>query len=135
MIEASKYISTAKSYFNFLVIEFGFQLFKEKVRGNVFYDIQYRDDTRIVSISYENIEGYFQVIVFVLKNGELPEYDDKVNTLHLDKLNAKILSNIDKSEIVLNGRYFEDFQWHDEFEKKMLKCAKELRLCLKHFKN
>lgn len=134
MIDGNQYISKVKAYFNFLVTEFDFKISEEKIRGNAFYDVQYKDETRIVSVSYENIEDYLQVIIFMLLNGELPNYDDKTKTFHLNQLNARVLSRLDKSEISLNNEYFGKFDVNDELEKKLLKSAKELRLCLKHFK-
>ena len=63
----------------------------------------------------------------------MPDYDDKVETLHLSKLNEVILSIIDKNEINLNKEYFREFNVTDELDRKLLKSAKELRLCLKYF--
>jgi len=133
MIEGKKFIETVSKYFSFLITEFGFKVSEEKTRGNVFYDVQYKDETRIVSISYENIEDYLLVIIFLLQNGQLPDYDDKTRTLHLNQLNTKVLSAIDKMEINLNNEHFLKFKAEGELEKKLLKTAKELRLCLKHF--
>jgi len=133
MIEGKKYVEVAKEYFGYLISEFGFKISNEKIRGNAFYDLQYTDKISVVSISYENIEDYFQVIVFILQNGELPDYDDKTKTLHLNKLNAEVLPRIDISEISLNNDCFSKFNPQEELERKMLKSARDLRLCLKHF--
>lgn len=132
MIEGNQYIEIVEAYFSFLITEFGFKISEEKVRSNAFYDVQYKDEKRIVSISYENIEDYLLVIVFLLQNGELPDYDDKTKTLHLNKLNIEVLSRVDKSEINLNGEHFLKFRARNELERKLLKSAKELRLCLKY---
>lgn len=133
MIEGNQYIEIVEAYFCFLITEFGFKISEEKIRGNAFYDVQYKDEKRIVSISYENIEDYLLVIVFLLQNGELPDYDDKTKTLHLNKLNIEVLSRVDKSEINLNNEHFLKFRARNELERKLLKSAKELRLCLKYF--
>lgn len=133
MIEGEKYIEDVKAYFNYLITEFGFRISNEKIRGNAFYDLQYSDGIRIVSIFYENIEDYLQVIIFMLQNGELPDYDDKSKTLHLNRLNAQVMSSIERNEIGLNNEYFVKFNPKTEIEKQLLKSAKELRLCLKHF--
>lgn len=133
MIIGSIYSIIVQAYFEYLITEFGFKISEEKINGNAFYDVQYIDKTRVVSISYENIEDYLLVIIFLLQNGALPDYDDKTKTLHLNKLNAQILSRIEKSEISLNDEYFAKFNPKNEFERKLLKSAKELRLCLKHF--
>lgn len=133
MVEGEKYIKNVKAYFNYLVTEFGFKISSEKIRSNVFYELQYADGSRIISISYENIENYLQVIIFILHNGNLPDYDDKRNALHLDRLNTQVMSNTERSEIILNNEYFLKFNPETELEKKLLKSAKELRICLKCF--
>lgn len=133
MKEDKEYVNTVKNYFEFLISEFRFRILEEKIRGNAFYDVQYIDSKRVISISYENIEDYLLVIIFILQNGKLPNYDNKTKTLHLNQLNAKILTNIDKKEINLNNEYFSKFHAIDELERKLLKSAKELRLCLIHF--
>jgi len=133
MIEGNQFIETVKSYFAFLESEFNFKVLEEKIIGNAFYDVQYRDETRLVSVSYENIEDYLLVTIFMLRNGELPDYDDKTKTLHLNQLNAIVLPRVDKTEISLNSDNFSMFQPRNELERKLLKSAKELRLCLKHF--
>jgi len=134
VIEGSHYIEIVKAYFNFLITEFSFKIREEKLRGNAFYDVAYEDVNRIVSISYENIDDYFQVVIFMLKNGELPDYDDKTRTLHLNIINAQVLSSIEKREIDLNNEYFLKFTPKHTLERKLLKSAKELRLYLKRVK-
>ena len=94
MIESGDYIKIVKNYFGFLITEFNFQLLEEKVRGNAFYDVQYKDNARIVSISYENIEDHLLVTVFVLENGGMPDYDDKTKTLHLKQLNKLVTAKV-----------------------------------------
>lgn len=133
MIDGTKYIELVKLFFSFLMTEFGFRLSKETENGNAFYDVEYSDAGRVVSIYYENIEDYLQVIVFKLKNGKLPDYDDKTHTLHLNELNKRVLFGIDKNEIKRNSEVFDKFDANDELERKLLKSAKELRLALKHW--
>jgi sensor histidine kinase YesM len=133
MIDSSEYIKKVNDYFEFLITDFHFKLLEVKIRGNAFYDIQYKDNSRIVSISYENIEDYLLVTVFMLQNGEMPDYDDKTKTLHLNQLNKLIITKIDRGEINLNTEYFSKYSGKSELERKLLKDAKELRLCLKYF--
>lgn len=133
MIEGARYIELVNSYFCFLDDEFHFKLFETHINGNVFYSIRYRNPDEVVSISYENIEDYFLVIVYLLQNGELPNYDDKTKTLHLDKLNERIIPYVGVDEIKLNNEHFSKFRARSDFERKVLKAAKELRLCLRQF--
>lgn len=133
MIDSNEYIKKVKDYFEFLIRDFDFKLLEEKIRGNVFYDIQYKDNSRVVSVSYENIEDYLLVIIFMLKDGDMPDYDDKTKTLHLKQLNRLIIAEASKEEINLNAEYFTKYNANNELERKLLKEAKELRLCLKYF--
>lgn len=132
MVNSNKFLDTVKDYFSFLVTEFEYRLLEEKIRGNAFYDIQYTDDIRIISISYENIEDYLLVTVFLLQDGGLPNYDDKSKTLHLNKLIATVIPVTSKNEIDQNNAFFEHFSYSsvDDLERKLLKSARELRLCL-----
>lgn len=133
MVDGKIYIEIVKLFFAFLITEFGFRQTKETENGNAFYDVEYWDAKRAVSVSYENIEDYLQVLVFKLKNGKLPDYDDKTHTLHLQELTRVILSKIDKKEIEDNNALFNKFESKDDLERKLLKSAKELRLTLKHW--
>lgn len=135
MIESEQYVKLVQTYFNFLITEFDFRLSNKSIKGNVFYDIQFENETRKISISYENIEDHFLVIVYLLQNGELPDYDDKTRTLHLNILNSILLPEVSKSEIDVNNNFFSRIQTNNEFERRVLKSAKDLRLCLKYFDN
>jgi len=128
-----KYIETVKLYYSFLEAEFGFNQTNETINGNAFYDVEFKDKERIISISYENIEDHLEVIVFLLQNGKMPDYDDKTKTLHLKQLNRLVMAKVSKDEINLNAEYFASYNAKNELERKLLKEAKELRLCLKHF--
>src|SRR5579863_9690945 len=130
MIQGIQYIEAVKSYYSFLIHEFNFDIITEKVRGNTFYEVEYGNTQRIISISYENIEDYFRVILFILENGERPDYDDKTRTLHLNTLNNSILKNVEKDAFILNEKYFSNYKAESKIEAKLLKEAKELRLYL-----
>jgi hypothetical protein len=43
MIEGRKFVKIVEGYFTFLEKEFKFKLSEEEIRGNAYYDIQYRD--------------------------------------------------------------------------------------------
>lgn len=133
MIRGEEYVSEVKEFFGFLIDEFHFSLLSEKIQGNAFYDVVYEDQTRQISVSYENIEDYLLVIVFLLKDGKLPDYDDKTRTLHLNHLNRVIFKTVQENDIKSNEEFFSRFIAKGEFKGKLLKVAKELRLCLLHF--
>lgn len=133
MIDGNVYLEIVESYFDFLQKDFGFKISEEKIRGNAFYDVQYRDTKKMISISYENIEDYFLVTVFILQAGRLPNYDDKSKTLHLNTLNNAVLPNLDQYVISQNNDYFSHFHPSTDLQRKILKSAKELRLCLIYF--
>lgn len=133
MVEDLEYIERVKLYYSFLETEFGFSKTNETINGNAFYDVEFRDKERIISISYENIEDHLEVNVFLLQNGKMPDYDDKTKTLHLKLLNKLVMAKASKEEINANAEYFTNYIAKNELERKLLKEAKELRLCLKHF--
>jgi len=135
MIEGKKFIEIVKQYYSFLETEFNFKKVNEIINGNAFYDVEFKDKEKVVSISYENIENHLEIIIFILQEGQMPDYDDKTKTLHLSQMSAQVLSKIDRNEIHINNEFFVNINVEDELEKKLLKRAKELRLCLKHFKN
>jgi hypothetical protein len=77
------YIRIVELFYSFLKLELGFNKVNKTINGNTFYDIQFKDKEkkRAVSISYGNIEGHLEVIVFILQNGEMSDYDDRTITL------------------------------------------------------
>lgn len=133
MIEGKEYIEVVKLYYSFLETEFGFNKINETINGNAFYDVEFKDKERVVSISYENIEDHLEVIVFRLQNGKMPDYDDNTKTLHLRQLNREVLAKANKEVIRLNAEYFAKYNPKNKIEQRLLKKAKELRLWLIHF--
>jgi hypothetical protein len=131
-MDGSEYIAIVRLFFSFLETEFGLNQSSEEVNGNAFYDVEYRDDQKVISISYENIEDHLQVIVFILQNGEMPDYDDKTHTLHLEYLSRLALANVKDSDIASNDERFKEFKPKGELQAKLWKNAKQLRLCLMH---
>lgn len=135
MISSQQYLIRVSEYFSYLVNEFGFEIVKEEIREDIFYEQHFSDTRKVVSVSYENIEDYLQIIVYFLENGELPAYDDEKWTLHLAHLSSVVFPTLDQREIKQNNEMFDKFEAQSEIEKSLLKGAKELRLCLKHFPN
>lgn len=130
MVDGKLYTNLVLKYFSYLTFEFNFKVLDVVIRGNAFYDVKYEDKIKRISISYENIEDFFSVTVFLLQNGNLPAYDDKSKTLHLNKLNS-LYSNISSDQnIKLNNEFFVIFKAGNSLERKILKAAKELRLYL-----
>jgi hypothetical protein len=133
MIEGKEYIDIVRQFYFFLEEEFSFKEANTAVNGNAFYDIEFRNNEKAVSISYENIEDHLEIVVFILQSGKMPNYDDKTKTLHLKQFNMMILAKVNKDEINSNAEYFSHYNVNNNIEQKLLKGAKELRLCLKHF--
>jgi len=132
MIRGIKFIELVKKYYRFLVDEMKYIELDVTNREGLFYDVEYGKNDIIISISYENREDYLQVILFKLKDGKRPDYDDKQSTIHLDKLRHTLLKTLSNSDFKENDSYFASITTSSNFERKLLKLAKELRLCLKH---
>lgn len=132
MIRGLEFIEQTKKYNSFLVDEFDFIEFNITNREGLFYDVEYKKDGLLISISYENREDYLQVILFRLINGKKPEYDDKHMTIHLEKLNNALFKTLSSNNFKENEICFASLNASSNIERKLLKAAKELRLCLKH---
>ena len=132
MIEGKKFIETVKTYFGFLITEFGFKVSGETINGNYYYNVMYLNPSKAANISFE-WENHWSVCVSLLQDGKLPDYDDTTRTLHLGDLNRLIMPGVSKDEIISNNRYFSTCAVTEKWERAFLKAAKELRLCLKHF--
>ncbi len=130
MINSEEYIAFVKRTFSFLESEFHLEFGNITVNGNAFYDIQYVDTEKVISISLENISNFYQVTLFILSEGKMPDYDDKTKTLHLNKLTKQFLKNIDKESLLENNQFFKEIEIKDETERMICKSAKDLRLCL-----
>ena len=126
------FVGLVSQFFHFLVEELDFICFSETVREGLYYEVQYKNRDRIVSVSYENVEDYLQTIVFALESGRLPDYDDKTKTLHLNALSALVFPLLTGKEIYENNIRFNQFVATSDMERRLLKSAKELRLCLYH---
>lgn len=133
MISSQFFVTKVSDYFAFLVSGFDFEFDDLTVREDIYYEQRFNDGRKVVSISYENLEDYLKVTVYLLENGQLPAYDDEQRTLLLGQINAAVFPNIGKTEIEQNNNYFACFQAQSEFEKHLLKQAKDLRLSLKYF--
>ncbi|MDR0938375.1 MAG: hypothetical protein LBN29_03320 [Mediterranea sp.] len=126
MIEEQEYIETIETFFSFLIDEFGYVKSSVKIRGNAFYDVQYSNDIRSISISYENIGDYFQVIVYTLRNGEMPNYDDDENILYLKDHNRSIWETMSKESVKVIAEKFAQYHTYNPFKRAVLKQAKDL---------
>lgn len=133
MISSQLFILKVAEYFDFLVTEFDFELVQGKVVENIFYEQRFSDGRKVVSISYENIEDYLQIIVYLLENGLLPDVDDGIRTLHLKQLNSVIFPLVSRDELEAKREEFGRFNASGKIENDLLKGAMELSLCLKHF--
>lgn len=60
-------------YYSFLENEFGFTKTVETINGNAFYDVEFVNKKRIISVSYGNIEDHLEVILFMLEKGKMPK--------------------------------------------------------------
>jgi hypothetical protein len=133
MIDGNEYIAIIKRFYSFLETEFDFTKRNETINSNAFYDVEFNNNEKVISISYENIEEHLEIIIFMLQDDKIPNYDDKTKTLHLTQLNSLVFAKTNKEDINLNAEYFTRYSAKNEIEQKLLKGAKELRLYLMYF--
>jgi len=133
MIEPQLYLKTVETYFEFLVDEFEFVLSEERLRGNVFYDVRYLRIDRLVSISYENVEDYLVVAILLLDDGRVPRFDDLNKVFYLEKMTTILFPQLGAEKIETNANHFANLTPLSSIEKRLLKSARELRLCIRYF--
>jgi len=126
-----EYFSNIEKQFMFLLDDFEYQVINEKSKISFLYDVNFQKSNSVISVSFDIRENYLQVILFILKDGHFPDYDDKEHTIHLEKLNNMILPLLSKEEISDNNDFFQNIKPLNQLEKRILKSAKELRLCMK----
>jgi hypothetical protein len=132
MIDEEEYFRIVDRYYSFILIEFYFVKSEKMAIGNSFLKVEFTNSKFTIYISYENVESYLRIIVFELINGAMPSYDDSTHTLHLSRLNTLVMSKVNKDEVRVNAQFFSAQNPKTDIERKLLKGAKELRLCLKH---
>ncbi len=130
MITFEKYTELVKKSFSFLIIEFDYKLEEIIENGNMFYDISFKGVNKMISISLETYENYIRVMIFKFENGKLSDYDDKTKTIHLNQLTREYFPKISKNELNENSVFFKNILAETDIEKQIVKCAKELRLCM-----
>jgi hypothetical protein len=132
MLTKKDYSEAVNKYFKYLEIDFDYKKIFENKSNTLLYDVRYSNNSNIISISYEIQGDGVKVIIFMLQNGNIPDYDDKAHTLHLEYL-MKDISNDDKFNKCIdeNNNYFLKYNKPIiDVENAILKKAKELRLYL-----
>lgn len=84
-MKAIEFIEYVKKEFSFLVSEFGFKVEKE-IKDELVYGVLYKNASRAIQVYYEVLDQFSSVMIFRLKNGELPEWDDLKNSVPLHKI-------------------------------------------------
>ncbi len=129
MISGNSFVNSTKMFFSFLENEFGMKINEIIVNGNFFYAIRYSNDFFLVSISYENIENYFNVQLIRKIDGMFASFDDVNNSINLKRLYFLTLKRISKCELDKMNAEF-DIHTNNNFEKMILESAKKLKTCL-----
>lgn len=132
VLNEDEYFLIIEKQFLYLVDEFNYKIINKKSGISFLYDVNFQTSNSMISVSYDRRDNNLQVILFILKDGHLPDYDDKEHTIHLEKLNNKIIPYLNKEEISDNNDFFRNIKPLNHFEKILLKLAKELRLCMKN---
>jgi len=130
-IDCDEFVNNVQLFFSFLKDEYGMIVIDKISRKNIFHSVRYENDHFLISISYECIENYFNVQLIRIINGKLSSYDDVVNSYSLDRLYALITPYVDNKKLYENTKLF-DFHINNEIQKKILKSAKKLRICLQY---
>jgi len=127
MITREEYYNAVRKYFNFLVERYNFFELKKRSQNSMLYDVEYTDADLVISISYEIMGEGVNVIIFKILNNKRSEYDDYVNTIHLNQ----IMKSAHKEEIVEQLKVSKSLFEHlgkpeSNFEEELLKKAELL---------
>lgn len=109
--------------------ELGFTFQSAHLSGR-YYRATFVESRYTLIVTFE--PGDEEVIVMLLTNGDdsLKAIDDSAKTPRLGDLNARYMSETTVRARTENDVYFGQFERTDQAEKKLLKCAKDLRLVL-----
>ena len=130
MVTDNEYFEKVETYFKFLVNEFKFKVESKTFNGNVFFDIEYKSKNILISISYENIEDFLEIIIFPNSANNNISFKGSNENFRLSQLRNDLLTKIKNSDFEKNNKFFIKFKTKNNFERNLLKSAKDLRICL-----
>ena len=93
MFSKETYNDAVTRYFYFLDDEFGYNIMLNQHENTRLYDVEYTNGKKVILISYEVFGDGVKIIIFSLKDGKKPDYDDKTNTIHLSVLSKRIIKD------------------------------------------
>ncbi len=73
MFNKDEYFSIIEKQFMFLLDEFEYQVINEKSKISFLYNVNFQKSNSMISVSFDIRENYLQVILFILKDGHLPD--------------------------------------------------------------
>lgn len=127
MVTREEYSRAVRKYFGFLEEKFGYVEVLKKIQSSTLYDVEYTNNDRIISISYEIMGEGVAVVIFRIINGIRSDYDDYANTLHLNRIIKDYKQSIIVTQLKSDETYFKSVGIpHSTLEAELLKKAKLL---------
>jgi hypothetical protein len=120
------------SVFQFLTEEFGYEVAGTTSVRDVYQEIVFGKTGQVISVSYENADDDLQVVLFKVKDGKLPDFDDETHTLHLTDMTDDVLARLTPGQIQEYKKWFSDINSETRLDKQLQESAAWLRLCLRH---
>ena len=121
-----------RSLFKPFLEQLGFAMQPVQMNGGHCY-ASFVDRRHTVHISLEH--GDAQATVMVITNGvnDLRSIDDPAKTPRLSHLNVRYMEHVSAIERDRNEEFFGRHALRDDAERRLLKCAKDLRLVLPRY--
>lgn len=127
MITYEEFNTGVKKYFSFLGEKYGFLELQKGKSNTLIYEIEYTNETLIISISYEIMGDVINIIIFKNINGRQSNYNDYENTIHLNQIMKSSRRDEIINQLVLCKSEFNHLEKPESFlEDELLNKAKIL---------
>lgn len=129
---ADRFLEIITQAFPPFLSELGFRLQQPHLSGR-YYRATFVGCEHTLIVSFE--PGDNNLVVMLMPNGhdDLAAIDDREKTPRLADLNQRYMNDVTADEVKSNDAFFASIETRDFNERRLLKCAKELRLVLPRY--
>lgn len=110
----------------------GFTMDPSSISGR-YYRAKFVGPRHMVSVSFEPGDNQTLVIVSRLGNGTISDIDNRLTTPRLSDLNRRYANAVSTTERTATESMFRTIVTQDDYERLLVKCAKELCLVLPRY--
>jgi len=121
-----EFIEYVKKEFGFLILEFNFKMEKE-IKDQLAYGVLFKSKTRAVQVYHEVLDQFSSVMIFRLRDGRLPDWDDTENSVPLHKISDFIHTAYQVDESILQPPFSKEVYSKNPQLKDLNRKARALR--------